>query len=536
MSLTKVTYAMISATAVNVVDYGADPTGVADSSAAIQAAINASNSVYIPAGEYKCDSQIELKADLLIYGAGVGVTKVHKVTTTYGGVFVANSNSTTAQLANITVRDLTLYDDVATLGFSEQQHLMTFHGVDNVLVDRVEFYGFRGDGLYIGEWNTGTRKRINTNINVTNCLFDGVNKDNRNGISVISGERVTITNNVFQNITRSNMPGAIDFEPDPISVDAVITNIVVSGNRFFNIGGNVGVVAFVIPSTTTKFQNITVNGNTCTTGTSFFHVTHSRSTTESQNISVSNNAAADCIRLYRLLGLCRGVTISANTLVGRFPSICGFTATDVMEDITISDNSLASDGSTSNGGAVISGQANSIVFTGNVFNNWQDTAIQLGINAGDSLSNISIVGNSTRNMRGAAYLAQYVAGTLDGASCVYMSNVGGESNVSRFWQTDDAGGVDNGLTALSFNSATLPDSFRPGTSMAIINGDTGVPDTGGYQGTLVTVRPTINGGRAKYTYQHYYPANNSVKVSSFYMRKRNNAANSWTAWYEFVGV
>lgn len=41
MSLTKVTYSMISGENVNVLDFGADPTGVADSTSAIQAAINA---------------------------------------------------------------------------------------------------------------------------------------------------------------------------------------------------------------------------------------------------------------------------------------------------------------------------------------------------------------------------------------------------------------------------------------------------------------------------------------------------------------
>jgi polygalacturonase len=41
MSLTKVSYSMISGAPYNVLDYGADPTGVADSTAAFQAAIGA---------------------------------------------------------------------------------------------------------------------------------------------------------------------------------------------------------------------------------------------------------------------------------------------------------------------------------------------------------------------------------------------------------------------------------------------------------------------------------------------------------------
>lgn len=58
MSLTKVSYSLIDGAVVNVLDFDADPTGAADSTTAIQNAINyASNNnhdvVYLPAGKYK---------------------------------------------------------------------------------------------------------------------------------------------------------------------------------------------------------------------------------------------------------------------------------------------------------------------------------------------------------------------------------------------------------------------------------------------------------------------------------------------------
>lgn len=59
MGLTKVTYAMIEGAVVNVLDYGADPTGTDDSTSqigdAIDAGIASGNAVYIPAGTYKFD-------------------------------------------------------------------------------------------------------------------------------------------------------------------------------------------------------------------------------------------------------------------------------------------------------------------------------------------------------------------------------------------------------------------------------------------------------------------------------------------------
>ena len=54
MSLTKVSYSMIQGTPINVLDYGADPTGANDSTVAIQAALNSGGGViFFPFGTYK---------------------------------------------------------------------------------------------------------------------------------------------------------------------------------------------------------------------------------------------------------------------------------------------------------------------------------------------------------------------------------------------------------------------------------------------------------------------------------------------------
>lgn len=68
MSLTKVTNSMIQGAQVNVLDYGADPTGVADSYAAMQAAFTAAGNgvVYLPPGTYK------ISASIITYGSWYG--------------------------------------------------------------------------------------------------------------------------------------------------------------------------------------------------------------------------------------------------------------------------------------------------------------------------------------------------------------------------------------------------------------------------------------------------------------------------------
>lgn len=72
MALTKATYSMIQGAQENVLDYGADPTGVADSSAAIQAALNTGNAVFIPEGTYLCN--VTATEGTFIQGAGNAIT------------------------------------------------------------------------------------------------------------------------------------------------------------------------------------------------------------------------------------------------------------------------------------------------------------------------------------------------------------------------------------------------------------------------------------------------------------------------------
>jgi hypothetical protein len=71
MALTKVSYSMITGASLNVLDYGADPTGVADSTSAIQAAVDAAytqynRTVYVPNGIYRLDGRITIAQGVMI--------------------------------------------------------------------------------------------------------------------------------------------------------------------------------------------------------------------------------------------------------------------------------------------------------------------------------------------------------------------------------------------------------------------------------------------------------------------------------------
>jgi hypothetical protein len=333
------------------------------------------------------------------------------------------------------------------------------------------------------------------------------------------------------------MPGAIDLEPDTFSSTSLITNVIISNNNFYNTGGNVANIGIYIPSTVAAFNTISITGNvfdTCVMD--MVAIINLRTSGEFTNVTITGNSGTNVGRMFRLIGNHRGVTISNNTAEGPGVSLIGFNTADTLNDIVVSSNSFRNSSSTNTQGCLaIAGQTSNVIISNNTFDNWYDYAVKMGTNAGDVMSNINISNNTALNLRNQAFLALYATGTLDGSTCVYKNNTGASNN-ARFWLTDDCGSTTNGVTATSFNSATLPDSFNPGTSMAVINGDTGVPNVGGYQGSLVTVRPTRTNGFQKFTYQLYYPANNGVKLGSFYSRKRSIAANTWVAWYEHVGV
>lgn len=71
MALTKAHNRMIEGSATNVVDFGADPTGVTDSAAAFNAALAASNTVIVPQGDYRIESTVTIGTSQRLLGIGL---------------------------------------------------------------------------------------------------------------------------------------------------------------------------------------------------------------------------------------------------------------------------------------------------------------------------------------------------------------------------------------------------------------------------------------------------------------------------------
>jgi len=143
---------------VSVTDFGADPTGVSDSSTAFNAAVNASLSVYIPAGTYRLASGgVTLRPGSTIKGAGMGAATIN---------IAANSNAfsllnTAEAEAHITISDMT----INSLGANTNG--IWFRLCDTTVVQRVRFSGLTGNVLLDrGRWHT-----IEDCVSCGNTLF-----------------------------------------------------------------------------------------------------------------------------------------------------------------------------------------------------------------------------------------------------------------------------------------------------------------------------------------------------------------------------
>ena len=87
-------------------DYGADPTGVADSTTAIQNTINNTPSgevAYIPAGTYKLTASLTSKANVTVRGDGIGLTILKPSSGSYGNGLFNNSGDYPDHTPTITI-------------------------------------------------------------------------------------------------------------------------------------------------------------------------------------------------------------------------------------------------------------------------------------------------------------------------------------------------------------------------------------------------------------------------------------------------
>lgn len=325
--------------------------------------------ILIPPGTFII-GDVVLKSNISFIGCGVNSKLKFKSGAT--NMFIVNSGSADVlnNTENVSFSNMQTIGRNTEDGFEEHNHLFNLSGVTNFLFYRVLFYDWQGDACYFGSGTTG-QERHNKQIFIEKCIFDGKSNNNRNGITFIDVDGALVEDNVFVNIAKSNMPGAIDLEPN-LNPWHIIKNATIRNNKFRKIGGNVGVISYQLPlpqSGLTNFsENIIVkendidladspSGNNLNSGISIVQngTVAITEATQSNNIKLINNDVKN-INSYplKILGI-KSIFIGNN----RFQDcsnagLLGFTgAQNNNIDVTFKDNTFRRCGSTTGSGMTV---------------------------------------------------------------------------------------------------------------------------------------------------------------------------------------
>lgn len=229
--------------------YGFSPTATPAANAlALQAALDNHRFVFVPAGRYVSD-RVFLNANNVLFGAGEATEIVTANTMTLTlrdgsvskqiGLLHVDSGSATTYVDGVAVSSLRLRGTVDTQGFREFEHLISLNGASGTRLTDVTLVGYRGDGVYIGSGATDSSIRHNRDVRGRGVNFDGINRNNRNCISVVDGRGVSFRDGYMRNSTRADMPGAVDIEPMNRAEEC--SDIDISGYVVSNVGGTSGV-------------------------------------------------------------------------------------------------------------------------------------------------------------------------------------------------------------------------------------------------------------------------------------------------------
>lgn len=207
MALTKVSYSMIQNNVLSVVDYGADPTGINDSTAAIQAAIDAANNnqtIYLPAGAYKVTASIDLTGHEGIRLAGAG-QRATQIVSTADAPVIKIAGSSTSVTNSTGVCDMTIRGSgnsntsahgvsfawvnscyLQNLVFFSCRHAMNFEHNFQTDVNNIRVYGTGADQSYIGVYMAETTlTHIDNAISANNINVQSVSGY---GFRIINGQ------------------------------------------------------------------------------------------------------------------------------------------------------------------------------------------------------------------------------------------------------------------------------------------------------------------------------------------------------------
>lgn len=336
---------------VSVKDFGAVGDGVADDTAAIQAALNASSSaVYVPIGSYKLTSKLSIPANSRLYGDGNS-----------SELFMASQLDIMVEIVGDNI-------DISNLSFRGTNTLIPAAGINertvvaigraNVVVSNCRF------------WQTviGLQFETCSNVKVCESYFSTIKtrNDGTQGYGILCNTNTAygiIANNSFSDMGRhaayiSSGSSNITVSSNVIeNCDSVAINlgafpgqnevqdIVITGNIIRSVAGAVSPHGI---SVSQKCKYIDITGNLIRTiGSYGISVNGSAANSTSDNpvaINIRNNTCIGCDRGISIVNaqdvLCDGNAVASSTSIGIEATTDGAGTGSVATRMRITNNSV----------------------------------------------------------------------------------------------------------------------------------------------------------------------------------------------------
>lgn len=364
--------AATTTTVVNVKDFSARGDGKTDDSLAFSSALKSlgekGGTLLVPSGIYLVGN-LKIGSSTTLKGLGVPrpiLAKAPQATTILDltGEIIGGERR---GVHNVTIESVTLRGRSVEGGFKEHVHNINAMGVKTLVIHNVDFEAFQGDGLYLGtSFSVKEPVAHNSEVIVSSSEFRGVNSENRNGISIIDCNGCIIEHNSFSDLSRPDMPGPIDLEPNRL--DEIIHDVIIRNNTIKGTNGGAAISVALRPGV---FQhppgNILLEGNFIEHAKIGFRIIRSY-TPETQGqalaINIHNNTLLGTGRPILIDGS-SGITVT-NNVFSDSPSSIGIGCNSRF-DFIFTRNRFKRIGSESGSAVQICGQLSSISFRGNIF-------------------------------------------------------------------------------------------------------------------------------------------------------------------------
>ncbi len=225
---------------ISLLDYGADPNGVNDSTTAVQNAVNAASSqgkvLWAPPGRYKISAQIRVGNNVTIKGAGIWYTVFHFTNGVgnnmgFFGNFSPPSN-------NVNLSDFAILGEVTNRVDSDQTN-----GIGGAFSNST-FSNLWIEHTKCGMWLDGPFDRLTiTNVRIRNVLADGINFHR-------AVTNSTVTQSIFRNTgddalamwshtdTTSSPNANNSFTYNRVEIPVLANGIAIYGGRDITVSNN----------------------------------------------------------------------------------------------------------------------------------------------------------------------------------------------------------------------------------------------------------------------------------------------------------